>query len=100
MPLGNVWSFPSKTMAYDVTLGAMKALVDRIARLTVECREVGHPIDLNHVLEPAYLRAAEETSRHLALGEPIPKLCTLVAASAFDAAVHDAFGKAHGLSSY
>ena len=26
MPLGNVWSFPSKTMAYDRTLGAMKAL--------------------------------------------------------------------------
>src|SRR5260221_157250 len=29
MPLGNVWSFPSKTMSYDVTLGAMKALSDR-----------------------------------------------------------------------
>ena len=31
MPLGNVWSFPSKTMGYDVTLGAMKALADRVA---------------------------------------------------------------------
>ena len=31
---------------------------------------------------------------------PIPKLCTLVVASAFDAAIHDAYGKAFGVSSY
>src|SRR5262249_22686817 len=34
------------------------------------------------------------------LAEPIPRLCTLVVASAFDAALHDAFGKAHGLNCY
>jgi L-alanine-DL-glutamate epimerase-like enolase superfamily enzyme len=39
-------------------------------------------------------------TRQLALAEPIPPLCTLVAASAFDAALHDAFGKAHGLNCY
>jgi L-alanine-DL-glutamate epimerase-like enolase superfamily enzyme len=38
--------------------------------------------------------------RALDLAEPIPPLCTLVAASAFDAAVHDAFGKLHGRSCY
>ena len=27
-------------------------------------------------------------------------LCTMVAASAFDAAIHDAYGKAHGLNCY
>lgn len=32
--------------------------------------------------------------------DPIPKLCTLVTSSAFDAAIHDAFGKAHGVSSF
>ena len=31
-----------------------------------------------------------------ALPTPIPKLCTLVVASAFDAALHDAYGKAFG----
>ena len=30
----------------------------------------------------------------------IPKLCTLVVASPFDAAIHDAYGKAFGLSAY
>ena len=34
------------------------------------------------------------------LDRPIPKLCTLVTASPFDAAIHDAFGKAHNLNCY
>ena len=100
MPMGNVWSFPSKVLSYDETLGAMKALVGRIARLTADHREAGHPIDLTCALEPAYLRAAAEVSRERSLAEPIPHLGTLVAASAFDAALHDAFGKAHGVSAY
>jgi len=100
MPLGNVWSFPSKALGYDATLAAMKALAERIAQLTAGFEEPGHPIDINHALEPAYLQAARELSHSLHLAEPIPPLCTLVVASAFDAAIHDAFGKAHDVSSY
>lgn len=51
-------------------------------------------------LEPEYLKAAAQVSRGLKLEEPIPKLCTLVTASAFDATLHDAFGKVHGSSCY
>jgi L-alanine-DL-glutamate epimerase-like enolase superfamily enzyme len=100
MPLGNVWSFPSRVLTYDQTLAAMKALVERIAALTQDCKESGHPIDLTWALEPAYLQAAKEARAMLNLAEPIPHLCTLVAASPFDAALHDAFGKVHGLNCY
>jgi L-alanine-DL-glutamate epimerase-like enolase superfamily enzyme len=100
MPLGNVWSFPSRTLGYEATLAAMKALTERIARITADCTEYGHPIDLTWELEPEYLLAADEVSRGLGLAEPIPVLCTLVCASPFDAALHDAFGKAHGLNCY
>ncbi len=100
MPLGNVWSFPSRTLSYDDTLGAMKALAERIARATTGFKERGHPVDLNRSLEPAYLAAAAEVSAERKLAEPIPKLCTLVTASPFDAAIHDAYGKLFGLSSY
>ena len=100
MPLGNTWAFPSSAMSYDVTLGAMKELAVRIAGITEDCDETGHPIDINGLLEPAYLEEAEELSQTLGLPDPIPKLCTLVTASAFDAAVHDAFGKVHGRSCY
>jgi L-alanine-DL-glutamate epimerase-like enolase superfamily enzyme len=100
MPLGNVWSFPSKVLNYDDTLAAIKALVERIARITADYTEPGHPIELNHVLEPLYLRAADEVGQQIGLAEPIPKLCTLLVVSPFDAAIHDAFGKAHGLNCY
>jgi len=100
MPMGNVWSFPSRLMSYDATLGAMKELAQRIGKLTSGYREAGHPIDINAALEPEYLRCAKEISSSLKLAEPIPKLCVLVAASPFDAALHDAFGKLHGLSCY
>ena len=100
MTMGNMWAFPSKTMSYDTTLDAMKALADRIQRITSGCREIGHPLDLNHVLEPEYLKAAAEVSSARKLDEPMPKLCTQVVASPFDAAIHDAFGKVHGRNVY
>jgi L-alanine-DL-glutamate epimerase-like enolase superfamily enzyme len=100
MTLGNMWAFPSKSMSYDTTLGAMKALADRIARLTAECKETGHPLDIAQVLEPELLKAASALSAERKLDEPIPKLCTLVVASPFDAALHDAFGKIHRRNVY
>lgn len=100
MPLGNVWAFPSRRLSYDETLTAMKALTERIARITARCTEVGHPIDLTWALEHEYHQAAAELTRQSGLVEPIPPLCTLVVASPFDAALHDAFGKVHGLNCY
>ena len=100
MPLGNVWAFPSSSMSYDTTLGAMRALAGRIARITAECRETGHPIDFFHVLEPQYLKAAHDVSSEASLDEAMPKLCTLVVASAFDAALHDASAQVHQRNVY
>jgi L-alanine-DL-glutamate epimerase-like enolase superfamily enzyme len=100
MPLGNVWSFPSRRLSFETTLCAMKELAERIADITRACQEAGHPMDLTWMLEPAYRKAASEVTQQLHLAEPLPVLCTLVAASPFDAALHDAFGKALGLNCY
>jgi L-alanine-DL-glutamate epimerase-like enolase superfamily enzyme len=78
----------------------MKALAERISKITNAYKETGHPVDLNVALEPEYLKAASEVSKSLKLAQAIPKLCTLTTASPFDAAVHDAYGKLHGVSSY
>ena len=48
MPLGNVWAFPSRQLPYEETLGAMKALADRIADDHRRLPRGGHPIDLAH----------------------------------------------------
>jgi L-alanine-DL-glutamate epimerase-like enolase superfamily enzyme len=98
MTLGNAWAFPA--VPHDPGLAAMKALADALQPVTAACDEHGHPIDLFRALEPAYLRAAATVSGALTLPTPIPKLCTLVVASAFDAAIHDAYGKAFGVSVY
>jgi len=97
MTLGNVWSFPSATLSYDQTLGAMKELAVKIAVITESDGAAGDPIDLNHHLEPQYLSAAASMPVEQS---PIPPLCTLVVASACDAAIHDAFGKMLGLNCY
>jgi hypothetical protein len=51
MPLGNIWAFPSKTLPYDATLGAMKRLADDVARLYRSCGAIVHPIDTTMALE-------------------------------------------------
>lgn len=100
MPLGNVWSFPSRRLDYNATLNAMKVLAGRIQDILLSCDLWGHPIVLAHQLEPRFEQAAAEVTRALNLVEPIPRLCTMVVASAFDAAVHDAYGKLHGRNCY
>ncbi len=98
MSMGNVWAFPG--LPYDTTLNAMKVLAARLATLTRDYPGYAHPLDINHNLEPAYLKAAAEVSRELNLSQPIPKLCTLVTASPLDAALHDAFGKLHNRNAF
>ena len=100
MPLGNVWAFPSRILTYDQTLAAMRAIATRVADTYRTCTVSGHPIDITHQLEPAILRTAEEATALPRLAEPVPKLAVLVVASAFDAALHDAYGKLHGRSCY
>src|SRR6266568_3424451 len=78
MPMGNVWSFPSKTLSYETTLGAMKNLADRISKITGAYKDTGHPIDTNVAIEPEYLKAAAAVTEQQKLKEPIPKLCTIV----------------------
>src|SRR5262245_36133078 len=100
MPLGNVWAFPSRALSYDQTLSAMKELAADIWETVEECTEVGHPIELGHILEPRFLAHLDPVAVEIGLSERIPVLAGLVAASPFDAAIHDGFGKVHGLNCY
>jgi L-alanine-DL-glutamate epimerase-like enolase superfamily enzyme len=100
MPLGNAWSFLSQKVDYDRSLEAMKQLAQEIRYATAAFRRAAHPIDMNCELEPEFWKAAAEVSRRMSLAEPIPVLCMQVTASPFDAALHDAFGKANSINCY
>ena len=52
------------------------------------------------MLEPEFLKLADDLSHNMQLASPMPKLCTVVTTSPIDAALHDAFGKANGINSY
>ena len=84
-------------MSYQQTLDAMKAVTDRVAPYR-GVKRAGHPIDITWTVEHEYLRRPRRSAGGSAVADPIPVLATLVCASPFDAALHDAFGKAHGLT--
>src|SRR5262245_24734226 len=100
MPFNHTFSFPSRKLTNENKNDAMKALAAELAKVTGGYQEFGHPLEINWNLAPEYLKAAADVSERLRLADPIPKLCTLVTAAAFDAAIHDAFGKAHQLNSF
>jgi L-alanine-DL-glutamate epimerase-like enolase superfamily enzyme len=62
--------------------------------------EQAHPLEIAWQLEPEFMKAAAEESAARKLTESIPPLAVLVTASPFDAALHDACGKALGRSAF
>jgi L-alanine-DL-glutamate epimerase-like enolase superfamily enzyme len=100
MPMGNTWSFPSKALSFDQTLECMLKLAGRLGDSLADASGGEHldPFQHGQLLETLALSEARATERELHMAESIPKLCALVVASSFDAAVHDAFGKLLGKS--
>lgn len=99
MPVGNVWAWPSKVVSAEDGERAMIAFEKRAARAAVGMGP-GHPVEIGVELMSRFGDLAAEVGRETGLAEPIPALARLVAASPIDAAVHDAYGRAHGVSSY
>ena len=100
MPFGNVWSFPSKRVPAADTAKAMEVLAQKIARAYTAFDDCAHPVELAHRFEPEAFRLADEVTRQMSLADPMPRLSALVVASAFDAAIHDAYGRIHGRHVY
>ncbi|MGQ9505421.1 MAG: enolase C-terminal domain-like protein [Thermogutta sp.] len=100
MPVGNVWAWPSQVLAADVTLQAMLQFGQRMVQVISTYRGQGHPLEITEDWATQYDEVASVVKAELALSEPMPKLAQLVAASPFEAALHDAYGRALNLNSY
>jgi L-alanine-DL-glutamate epimerase-like enolase superfamily enzyme len=98
-PLSVQWGWPS-AISYEARLETMTGFLDAIARSWVEFAAEGHPLEIgwDFVEErlPQLLREANGASQI----EPMPWLAALISASAFDLAIHDAFGHATGRDIY
>lgn len=100
MPLGNIWAWPSDKVTPDQSETCMQRFIDELIDLANECSEFGHPIDLIYHLSGEYQHLAKQVAQSLKLAEPMPELAQLVAASSFDAAIHDAYGRLHNANSF
>jgi pimeloyl-ACP methyl ester carboxylesterase len=94
MPMGNVWAWPSNAVAPSQSLAAMLEFVERFTEVVRQYRGMGHPLDITRELATQDAPLAAAIAKKLDLAELMPPLAELVAASPFEAAIHDAYGKA------
>lgn len=97
-PLSVQWAWPGGENPVD-RFEAMKALCLRIGRAFVDFGQSVHPIEFGVSFQKEVFTELRQSWRESSVGE-IPYLAGLVCLSAFDIAVHDAFGRLHGLSSF
>jgi L-alanine-DL-glutamate epimerase-like enolase superfamily enzyme len=100
MPMGNVWAWPSNAVTPAQSLDAMLAFVQQFNDVVGSFRDSGHPLDITRTLSEQHPSIASAACQKFNLAEPMPKLAELVAASPFEAAIHDAYGKTVGANSY
>ncbi len=100
MPMGNVWAWPAAKVSAEQTLAAMLAMAERAVAAADRSGSMGHPLDITRELVTGHQPMADEVAHAMALAEPMPALAQLVAASPLEAAIHDAYGKAHGQNAY
>ena len=100
MPVGNIWAWPTDAVSSEQTESAMKQFAEEVIALANSCNDYGHPVDLSYHMSAEYEHLGKQLAIKLKLPEPIPKLALAVAASPFDAALHDAYGRLHEKNSY
>ena len=90
-PLSVSWVWPG-SLPVSQRLERMKTVSCEIAGALTQCALAGHPIEIgSDFIEGALAQlTARHNERHE--GEAMPYLASLVAFSAFDIAIHDAFG--------
>jgi len=99
-PLSVQWVWPS-ALSYEERHEALKAFTRKLAEVWSAFEESGHPVEVGHAFiqnELPGLLAELNASR--GDREPMPWLAALVCCSAFDIALHDAYGILHGVDIY
>ena len=98
MTMGNAWAWPAATLSSEQTLTEMVSLFASAGDSLAADSEFGDPLQLGNWLEGRASSLAKQGAA--ARSEAMPVLAERVAISPLDAAVHDAFGRVHGGSSF
>jgi L-alanine-DL-glutamate epimerase-like enolase superfamily enzyme len=99
-PLSVQWAWPGE-LSYAARHEAMIAFSRRLAEAWAGCEAWGHPLEIGAAFQRDALgRLVEEFNRDRQPAEHLPYLAALICCSAFDLALHDAYGKLHGVPTY
>ncbi len=100
-PLSVQWVWPSE-LPYEQRHAALKEFCVALAKEWAGFDAPGHPIEIGHHFQekalPAFL--AGFNKKRGKPGEELPWLAALVCCSAFDIALHDAYGQLHDRPAY
>ncbi|MDE2700575.1 MAG: hypothetical protein OXI23_17020, partial [Gemmatimonadota bacterium] len=101
-PLSAPWAWPSPHLTYAIRETAMKNFCLKIGHAYADIDTAGHPIEIGHIVQenilPNLLSAFNIEQRETT-GD-MPRLSALVCASAYDLALHDAYGMCHNIDTY
>jgi L-alanine-DL-glutamate epimerase-like enolase superfamily enzyme len=98
-PLSVSWVWPS-TLSVAVRAQRMQDFSTLLAERLVATGLSGHPMEIGHDFMQGALALTLKEANQAAGGDEMPYLGSLVAFSAFDIAIHDAYGVLHGRDIY
>ena len=99
-PLSVQWVWPS-SLSYEERHESLKAFCAKLAEAWADFRVTGHPIEIGHAFQETRLvELLGEFNDQRECAEPMPWLAALVCCSAFDVALHDAYGMLHQVRAY
>jgi L-alanine-DL-glutamate epimerase-like enolase superfamily enzyme len=101
-PLSVQWVWPS-ALPYEARHEALKQFCVDLNDAWATVEKAGHPTEVGHAFNDQVLPGLlERVNRGRGAGglEPMPWLAALVCSSAFDLALHDAYGVLHGVPTY
>ena len=98
-PLSVQWVWPSSdpyAPRHEALVEFSKVLRDQWLKFEA----YGHPMELSHLFQQEVLHKRLDEFNAGRGGEPMPYLASLVVASVFDQAIHDAYGVLHNVDIY
>ncbi|MDR1709097.1 MAG: hypothetical protein LBS70_05195 [Candidatus Accumulibacter sp.] len=99
-PLSIAWVWPS-ALTYEYRLSKLREFCVKLAEAWRKCDFAGHPMEIGRRFIEGELKALwEEANRGQPPEQAMPWLAALVCDSLFDIALHDAYGKLHGMSAW
>ncbi|HEV59095.1 MAG TPA: hypothetical protein ENN87_16615 [Phycisphaerales bacterium] len=98
-PLSVQWVWPS-ALSYATRCQALQDFTRQLAKAWAQTDLVGHPIEVGHAFMRSTLREQLEAFNAQRTDESMPWLAALVCDSAFDIALHDAYGRLNRMDVY